>query len=203
VTGFAREECGVTPAPQQFPLGSRVAHAPQTFFQEAVAYAARAHRHQLRKDGKTPYVAHVVRVTLTLMHTFGCDDPIAIQAAILHDTIEDTTTDYEDIADRFGDEVARCVAALTKNMALPDEAREREYDQRLATGPWQARLIKIADTFDNLCDVQDHAAQVREEKLREATDRARRAILLAASDAHPAIRRGVQMLEGLIAGMRG
>lgn len=181
-----------------FPPGSRVAGAPEAFFQEAISYAARAHRHQLRKDGKTPYVAHVLRVTLTLMHTFGCDDPIAIQAAILHDTIEDTTTDYEDIASRFGDDVARCVAALTKTMALPEQEREAEYDRRLAAGPWQARLVKLADTYDNLCDVQDHAQGVQATKRREALERAHRAIVLAAHDAQPATRLAVRRLDNLM-----
>ncbi len=88
-------------------------------FQEAAAFAARAHRHQLRKDGRTPYVSHVVRVALTVTQVFWCDDPVVLAAALLHDTIEDTTTDYDDLAERFGKEVADCVAALTKNMTLP------------------------------------------------------------------------------------
>ena len=127
---------------------------PNPLFQEAVAFAARAHRHQLRKDGKTPYVSHVVRVALTVTQVFGCDDETVLCAALLHDTIEDTTTDYDDLAERFGKPITDCVAALTKNMSLPEDAREDEYDRRIAKATWRARLVKLADVYDNFCDIE-------------------------------------------------
>lgn len=190
---------GDDPAP-----GARAAGAERAFFQEACAYASRKHRFQLRKDGKTPYAAHLWRVSLTASHLFGCDDAVAIQAAILHDLIEDTTTDFEDIADRFGRPVAEAVAALTKNAALPEQQREREYDAGLARGPWQARLVKLADTFDNLCDVQDYDAHERPKRRREAIERAERAIALARGDAadHACMARGIELLEALVAAQR-
>ena len=64
---------------------------------EAAAFAARAHRHQTRKDGETPYFSHPVRVCLVVRHVFGFDDPRMLAAALLHDTIEDTTTDCDDL----------------------------------------------------------------------------------------------------------
>src|SRR5262245_47291713 len=82
---------------------------------DAVAFAARAHKPQLRKDGQTPYVSHVFRVCLIVRHVFGVSDPRVLTAAVLHDTIEDTTTDYDDVAARFGEEVASWVAALSKD----------------------------------------------------------------------------------------
>lgn len=123
-----------------------------TAIQDAASFAARAHRNQLRKDGKTPYIAHVYRVAMTVRHVFGCDDRAAIVAAILHDTIEDTTTDYDDVAERFGSPIADMVAALTKNMALPERQREAEYEARLAAADWRVRLVKLADTYDNFFD---------------------------------------------------
>lgn len=121
-------------------------------WQEAVSFAVWAHRHQLRKDGRTPYAAHVIRVAMTVTRVFHCDDEITLCAALLHDTIEDTTTDYDDLEHRFGRDVADCVAALTKNMALPEQAREKEYDARLAAAGWRVKLVKLADTYDNLHD---------------------------------------------------
>ncbi len=152
--------------------------------QEAIAFASRSHRHQLRRDARTPYVSHVVRVMTTCAVVFACPDPVVMTAAVLHDTIEDTTTDYEDVEERFGAEVARCVAALTKNMALPEAQREKEYDARLAAAPWQARLIKLADVFDNLCDIESYTPEKREAKRRDAIERAKRAVALAMPDAH-------------------
>src|SRR5688572_4091330 len=87
---------------------------------EAASFAARAHRHQLRKDGQTPYVAHPFRVCLVVRHVFGIDDPDTLAVALLHDTIEDTTTDYDDLAERLGGRVAAAVAALSKDMRLPE-----------------------------------------------------------------------------------
>lgn len=124
-----------------------------TLWQLAASYAARAHNHQYRKDKKTPYVAHPFRVAMVLRDIFGCDDEVTIAAALLHDTIEDTRTDFDAIHKRFGLDVARCVACMTKNMLLIEEERESDYDRRLAEGPWQARLIKLADVYDNAMDL--------------------------------------------------
>lgn len=118
----------------------------------AAAFAARAHQHQTRKDGRTPYVSHVFRVCLVARHTFGFDDPRMLAAALLHDTIEDTATDCDDIIERFGPDVARWVAALTKDMRLPHDAREAAYTNVLAHAEWQVKALKLADLYDNLGD---------------------------------------------------
>jgi guanosine-3',5'-bis(diphosphate) 3'-pyrophosphohydrolase len=119
---------------------------------EAAAFAARAHRHQTRKDGHTPYVSHVFRVCLIVRHTFGFEDPRMLAAALLHDTIEDTATDCDDLIDRFGSEVAEWVSALTKDMRLPHDEREEAYAQALSAADWQVKVLKLADIFDNLGD---------------------------------------------------
>src|SRR5437588_3817791 len=87
---------------------------------EAIAFAARAHRPQLRKDGQTPYVSHVFRVCLVARHLFGVEASEVLTAAVLHDTIEDTTTDRDDLAEQFGETVAGWVALLSKDKRLPD-----------------------------------------------------------------------------------
>lgn len=119
---------------------------------EAATFAARAHRHQTRKDGHTPYVSHVFRVCLVARHVFGFDDPRMLAAALLHDTIEDTNTDCDDIIERFGPEVAGWVAALTKDMRLPHDEREAAYAQALAAADWPVKALKLADLYDNLGD---------------------------------------------------
>ena len=148
-------------------------------WQEAVSFAAHAHRHQIRKDGRTPYFA-----------------------ALLHDTIEDTTTDYDDIADRFGAEVATCVATLTKNMALSEDPREAAYDAQLAAGPWQARLVKLADQYDNLSDVPTMPEEKRHEHIHKTMDRCRRALAMVAKErqTNPIIGRAAAALEGAMKG---
>lgn len=156
-------------------------------WQQASSFAARAHRNQLRRDGRTPYYTHVVRVAFTVALVFNCTDETAIATALLHDTIEDTTTDYEDISERFGDDVAECVAALTKNMALPEEEREQTYDAKLTASPWQAKLVKLADAFDNLHDVANFPADRRDEQRYKAVERCRRAVEIARSEPKNAV----------------
>jgi guanosine-3',5'-bis(diphosphate) 3'-pyrophosphohydrolase len=119
---------------------------------EAAAFAARVHRHQTRKDGNTPYVSHVFRVCLVVRHIFGFDDPRMLAAALLHDTIEDTNTDCDDIIERFGPEVAAWVSALTKETRLPHDEREAAYAKAISEADWQVKVLKLADIYDNLGD---------------------------------------------------
>ncbi len=125
---------------------------PNAVMFAAAAFAARAHRNHLRKDKTTPYVAHPFRVCLVVRHVFGIDDPKVLAAALLHDTIEDTTTDYDDLAGEFGADVADWVSALTKEMRLPEAEREAKYHAVLAASPWPVYVGKLADIYDNLTD---------------------------------------------------
>ena len=118
----------------------------------AVSFVARAHRHQLRKDRETPYAAHPFRVCLIVRQVFGMDDPEVLTAALLHDTIEDTTTDRDDLIETFGPGVADWVAILSKDKRLPDAEREAVYKRGLAVAPLPVKLCKLADIFDNLID---------------------------------------------------
>jgi (p)ppGpp synthase/HD superfamily hydrolase len=120
---------------------------------EAASLAARAHDGQFRKDDKTPYVSHTFRVCLVVRDLFGFDDPRMLITALLHDVIEDTTTDYDDLEKDYGPEIATWVALLTKDKRLPDDERERTYVERLKEAPWQVQVCKLADIFDNLMDV--------------------------------------------------
>ena len=169
-------------------------------WQRAAAFAARAHQGQYRKDRCTPYASHPARVAMTVLRVFGCDDDTTIAAAFLHDTIEDTPADYDDIEEGFGKTVADIVAALTKNMILAEPIREPEYDERLAGADWRARLIKLADVYDNLCDIEyqklksaEQAAATRKRHIA----RCERAIELAEGDAeaHPETARAIGLLR--------
>lgn len=135
---------------------------PDSIVFEAAAFAARAHRHQFRKDRETPYVSHVFRVCLVVRHVFGFDEPEMLAAALLHDTIEDTATDCDDIVERFGPVVAGWVAALTKDMRLPHEEREAEYVAALASAPWPVKVCKLGDIYDNLTDCASISAAHRQ-----------------------------------------
>jgi (p)ppGpp synthase/HD superfamily hydrolase len=135
---------------------------------EAIAFAARAHQGQLRKDGRTPYASHVFRVCLIVRQVFGIDDVSVLTAAVLHDTVEDTTTDYDDLTEKFGPEVAGWVADLSKDKRMPDAEREKAYEAQLAKAPWQVKICKLADIFDNLMDSTHMPAEKRQRSIRNA-----------------------------------
>jgi guanosine-3',5'-bis(diphosphate) 3'-pyrophosphohydrolase len=121
---------------------------------EAVSFAARAHQHQVRKDQRTPYASHPFRVCLILRQVFGIDDPRILTAAILHDTLEDTQTDFDDLEEKFGREVAAWASALSKDKRQPEKDREEAYVAQLMAAPWQVKVCKLADLFDNMMDAQ-------------------------------------------------
>jgi guanosine-3',5'-bis(diphosphate) 3'-pyrophosphohydrolase len=135
---------------------------------EAIAFAARKHQGKLRKDGATPYVSHVFRVCLVLRHVFGIEDRQALIAAALHDTVEDTDTDFDNLEGEFGDDVACWVAALSKDKRLPEDERERAYAEALARAPWQVKACKLADVYDNVMDSAQSQPQQRAHVLKRA-----------------------------------
>ena len=142
--------------------------APADLPFEAAAFAARAHRHQTRKDGQTPYVSHPFRVCLVVRHVFGIDDPRILAAALLHDIVEDTTTDYDDILEHFGPEVARWVAAVSKDPRMEFEEREAEYRKVLAAADWQGKVVKLGDLYDNIGDCKHFTKKAQQKTAKKS-----------------------------------
>ena len=161
-------------------------------WQKAASVAARFHAAQMRKDGRTPYVSHPFRVAMVVRDVFEVADEVVLAAALLHDVIEDTTADYEDVSRACGTEVADLVVTLTKDMRLPEKEREPDYDRALRAADRRAKLIKLADVYDNLCD----GAQGPHRK--GSLEKARRALEIAESDGAPSLRKPVQALRQLI-----
>ncbi|MFA6599491.1 MAG: HD domain-containing protein [Candidatus Omnitrophota bacterium] len=119
---------------------------------KSISFAARAHRHHFRKDKKTPYVSHPFRVCMILRQVLGVEDEEILAAAVLHDTIEDTTTDRDDLEKRFSENVAQWVSLLSKDKRMKESVREAAYLRQLKDAPLPVRLIKLADVYDNLTD---------------------------------------------------
>lgn len=168
----------------------KVASDSPHLWQRAASMAARFHQGQFRKDGRTPYVAHPMRVTMIIRDVYGFGDETTLAAALLHDLIEDTRADYDDVAVVCGPSVADLVAALTKDMRQPEAKREPAYDRQLASAPWQARLIKLGDVYDNVCDA------LPGKQREKAIEKALRAIELCSEDSQLA--GAVGKLEALI-----
>ena len=163
-------------------------YAPQ--WQRAVSFAAKRHQALLRNDGPPPYFVHTASVAFVIRHVFESSDETEVAAALLRGLIEDPTTTYDDLAEQFGRDVADAVVALTKDARLPESEREEAYDRQLSRASWQARLVKLADVYDNYCDAKGEAER---QMLAEKAERAIR----CAGDA-PELQKAVSILRSLI-----
>lgn len=125
--------------------------------QAALLFAAKAHGDQIRKDGRTPYIVHPMGVMRLLSSRLGVTDPDLLQAALLHDVLEDTETTAEEVGRKFGPRVL----AIVQDLTLPDDAhgpkvptdvKTRHLVEALRRIPWESVLVKLCDRWDNLSD---------------------------------------------------
>src|SRR5579875_2826076 len=79
--------------------------------ERAYRFAAEFHKTQKRKSGE-PYITHPLEIAHILADMQM--DLVCIQTGLLHDVVEDTGAKIEDIKERFGEDVARCVDGVTK-----------------------------------------------------------------------------------------
>jgi guanosine-3',5'-bis(diphosphate) 3'-pyrophosphohydrolase len=121
---------------------------------QALAFAAHKHRDQRRKDaGASPYINHPIALADILVNEGGITDHVVLCAAILHDTIEDTETTYEELVVAFGREIADVVAEVTDDKLLNKAERKLLQIEHAAHASPQAKLVKLADKTCNLRDI--------------------------------------------------
>jgi len=124
----------------------------------ATHFAADKHKGQRRKDVEgTPYINHPIAVAELLTRVAGVTDVATIQAALLHDTIEDTCTTGAELETRFGKDVRQLVEELTDDKSLPSTERKRLQIKHASILSPRARLIKLADKICNLADLTQSA----------------------------------------------
>lgn len=121
---------------------------------DALSFAAEKHRFQYRKDrDQTPYIIHPMGVANNLMEIGRIRDPEIIIAALLHDTVEDTQTTFEEIERAFGARVAMFVKEVTDDKSLPKHVRKQLQIESASKKSAGAAQIKLADKLYNLTDL--------------------------------------------------
>lgn len=157
---------------------------------QAREFAAWAHFSvcQRRRYLGEPYIHHPESVVRILREAYGTDLPReAAAAAWLHDVVEDTGTDLEEIRLRFGDDVSGLVEMLTDVSTPADgnraarKARDREHTARASP---LAKSIKLADLIDNTASIVVHDPSFAKVYLRE-----KRALLEVLTEGHPVLYR--------------
>lgn len=116
---------------------------------EAIEFATCAHRGQFRKGTRLPYILHPLRVGQILIEAMV--DLEIVLAGILHDTLEDTPTTRLQIADRFGERVARTVESVTEpDKSQPWHVRKEHTIGALQHADGDTLLVACADKLDNV-----------------------------------------------------
>ncbi|OAF12231.1 phosphohydrolase [Bradyrhizobium centrolobii] len=125
--------------------------SPIRLISEAAELAARRHNGMARKGrGNEPYINHLAEVANLLAAATDGADPELVAAGWLHDTIEDTDTTREELAQTFSERVASLVVECTDDMSLPKAERRRRQVVDAPKKSADARLIKIADKISNI-----------------------------------------------------
>jgi GTP diphosphokinase / guanosine-3',5'-bis(diphosphate) 3'-diphosphatase len=137
----------------------------------AYVFSAFEHKGQVRHSGE-PYMVHPLEVA-----DFLADlklDVVAIAAGLLHDVVEDTLTNIEIIAERFGPEVAHVVEGVTKIGAIPfqsSEQRQAENFRKMLLAmvdDIRVILVKLADRVHNMRTLH-HLPEERRVKIAQET----------------------------------
>jgi (p)ppGpp synthase/HD superfamily hydrolase len=140
----------------------------------AIQFAVRAHAGQVRKYTSEPYVIHCLRVAnIAVNQSTDVRGVIPTCAAILHDTVEDTSVTVEDIREAFGGAVARIVDGLTDKSTKADgnrKARKAIDNMRLSKVDWVTQSVKVADIIDNCRDILLHDPDFARVYLREKAE---------------------------------
>lgn len=123
----------------------------------AIDFAAKKHRDQRRKDAEaTPYINHPIQLAALLIEHVEAEDLSIVIAAILHDTIEDTTATPEELETVFGRQISNIVMEVTDDTSLPKEVRKQSQIDHAGGSSYPARLVKLADKICNLRDMHEH-----------------------------------------------
>lgn len=125
-------------------------------YHKAIEFATLAHQGQLRKGSGVPYIAHPFEVSLIIARnstwTVGNKDynDSCVIAGILHDTLEDTKTTYEDIKCEFGEIIANIVLDNTEDKSKSWEERKQHTINVMGTKCLESQMVCYADKLSNL-----------------------------------------------------
>lgn len=125
----------------------------QDLYHKALKFAAKAHQEQKYPGTNLPYIIHPVSVAMEVMYICDNDDidaDLAVQSALLHDTIEDTEITYDDLSSEFGTQIADGVLALSKNEKLDKFEQMGDSLNRIKKQSHEIWVVKMADRISNL-----------------------------------------------------
>ena len=115
----------------------------------AIYFATKAHNGQKRKsDKEVDMIFHPYTVAMMIQRAGGSDE--AVIAGLLHDVVEDTPYNLDDIKNEFGDNIASVVSEVSEKKELEWEERKQEAMDRIKTASIDGKLVECADKISNL-----------------------------------------------------
>lgn len=136
-------------------------------YQRTLLFAAEAHGEQKVPGTGHPYVVHVAMVCAEVLRAPGLDTDLALQCALLHDTLEDTEVGADAVLAAFGPEVLAGVQALTKRAGLPKSEAMADSLERILKCPPEVAAVKLADRITNLQEPPAHWPSEKRQAYRE------------------------------------
>ncbi|MHA1143577.1 MAG: HD domain-containing protein [Candidatus Helarchaeota archaeon] len=137
--------------------------------EKALEFARQKHAGQRRKVSNAEYVVHPINVA-KILEKYGCQEPF-LSAALLHDTIEDTSTTYDEILVQFGRDIADLVRELTNDKREIKKIGKTQYLlEKLKNMSSKALTIKLADRLDNIRDLHLASKEFRERYYTETKE---------------------------------
>ena len=131
------------------------AESELTFLLRVTEFAASKHRDQRRKDSaRTPYINHPIGVAHIISGEGGITDINILCAAVLHDTVEDTDTTFDEIEEHFGQHIRTIVEECSDDMNLPVNIRKQKQIEYAPIASHEAKVVKLADKLHNLRDIE-------------------------------------------------
>ena len=122
----------------------------QNAYDSALEFATQKHLGQERKFSGEAYINHPIAVADVLKHY--TNDIRLIQAGLLHDTLEDTKTTYNELIDNFGKEVADIVVELTSPSNMDKSQKRFILTDKMNKMSDGALTVKLADRLNNVSD---------------------------------------------------
>ena len=120
----------------------------------AAYFAGEKHKDQRRSDKEeTPYINHPLELASILVDEGRVDEVDVICAALLHDTIEDTNTTFEELESLFGSVVTNIVREVSNDMTLSSVDRRKKEAESIPFLSRKAKLVKLADKIANIRDI--------------------------------------------------
>eukprot|EP01104_Vermistella_antarctica_P008454 TRINITY_DN2115_c0_g1_i1.p1 TRINITY_DN2115_c0_g1~~TRINITY_DN2115_c0_g1_i1.p1 ORF type:complete len:198 (-),score=54.95 TRINITY_DN2115_c0_g1_i1:105-662(-) len=104
----------------------------------------------------TPYINHPIGVANLICDVGGVSCANTLVAALLHDTVEDTDTSFEELERVFGKTIRDIVGEVTDDKDLKKDERKRQQIIHAATSSTPAKLVKLADKLYNLRDLLEN-----------------------------------------------